>query len=592
MTTQSRLKRLVRALPSMTALAMVLAAATLVSAQAPPPAAPAAPVAFLAQGDAWTPELRQAFYTQDQGSRLIPLAWAKALTTGPGGSGQPFLSGSLSRYGYIPNPLNEAGLPVGFTLSGPQGGEYLGMTCAACHTRQIEVDGQAYRADGGPALSDFHALLTDLRDAVGRARANFAPFAATVLGPNATADQVKALKSQVDLWYLRQDTLFTHALPPGGWGVGRLDAVSMIFDRLTGLDIGPTPDRILVDNIKLADAPVRYPFIWNASRQDFTQWPGFAPNGDDIFGLIRNLGEVYGVFADFAPRKDPGDLLKANFLAENSANFDGLARLETLIRKIGPPKWPFAIVPEAAERGQAIFGTDEQHPGQCWSCHGIRPGVPRVSLQSTWKTPLQDTGTDSREYAVLNRTAATGVMAGTGLPLARLKANEPQFSVLKAATVGAIAQKYTPFAVARSTGSQAADTLAGQVLSKALPPSQKSLLDFSQVQALSPPKEFKYESRVLQGIWATAPYLHNGSVPTLADLLEPAEKRPVDFDVGRAYDIARVGLAKVQTGQPSGSRHTTGCEDRNSGNSRCGHPFGTTLSGAQKLDLLEYLKTL
>ncbi|MCP3397054.1 MULTISPECIES: hypothetical protein [unclassified Bradyrhizobium] len=58
------------------------------------------------------------------------------------------------------------------------------MTCSACHTRQIEVDGQVYRVDGGPAFVDFYALLSDLDKAVGDVIASdssFAPFAAVVL---------------------------------------------------------------------------------------------------------------------------------------------------------------------------------------------------------------------------------------------------------------------------------------------------------------------------------------------------------------------------------------------------------------------------
>lgn len=66
------------------------------------------------------------------------------------------------------------------------------------------------------------------------------------------------------------------ALPKNGWGVGRLDAVGMIFNRVSGLDIGPPPDFMIPENMKTADAPVRYPFLWNAPRQDKTQWPGFA----------------------------------------------------------------------------------------------------------------------------------------------------------------------------------------------------------------------------------------------------------------------------------------------------------------------------
>ena len=105
-------------------------------------------------------------------------------------------------------------------------------------------------------------------------------------------------------------------------------------------------------------------------------------------------------------------------------------------------------------------------------------------------------------------------------------------------------------------------------------------------------KPFKYESRVLGGIWAAAPYLHNGSVPTLADLLEPVERRPVSFKVGSNYDLKKVGLAADQT-QFKTEIKTTGCDQRNSGNSRCGHDYGAaTLTPAQKAALLEYLKTL
>ena len=101
----------------------------------------------------------------------------------------------------------------------------------------------------------------------------------------------------------------------------------------------------------------------------------------------------------------------------------------------------------------------------------------------------------------------------------------------------------------------------------------------------------QYEARVMQGIWATAPYLHNGSVPTLADLLKRPADRPPSFRLGRNYDTALVGLAGDQ-GASVDQRVTTGCDDRASGNSRCGHDFGTNLSDMEKRALLEYLKIL
>ena len=113
-----------------------------------------------------------------------------------------------------------------------------------------------------------------------------------------------ALRRDVDAWYLPYHTIVTRSLPTSGLGSARLDAVSMIFNRLTGLDLGPPPSFIIADNIQKADAPVRYPFLWNAPLQDKTQWPLFADNGNDILGLARNLGEVLGVFGNFEPKRD------------------------------------------------------------------------------------------------------------------------------------------------------------------------------------------------------------------------------------------------------------------------------------------------
>ena len=95
----------------------------------------------------------------------------------------------------------------------------------------------------------------------------------------------------------------------------------------------------------------------------------------------------------------------------------------------------------------------------------------------------------------------------------------------------------------------------------------------------------------MEGIWAAAPYLHNGSVPTLADLLKPATQRPASFKIGPEYDPVNVGLAVNQTRFNQVLR-TTDCADRNSGNSRCGHEYGIELTAQQKRALLEYLKTL
>lgn len=94
----------------------------------------------------------------------------------------------------------------------------------------------------------------------------------------------------------------------------------------------------------------------------------------------------------------------------------------------------------------------------------------------------------------------------------------------------------------------------------------------------------------LDGIWLKAPYLHNGSVPTLRDLLEPATQRPKVFWRGYdVYDPIKVGfVTDTPEAQRVGTRLDTG--SRAGGNQ--GHEFGSQLSGADKAALLEYLKTL
>lgn len=99
-----------------------------------------------------------------------------------------------------------------------------------------------------------------------------------------------------------------------------------------------------------------------------------------------------------------------------------------------------------------------------------------------------------------------------------------------------------------------------------------------------------YSSLPLDGLWLTAPYLHNGSVPTLADLLEPVADRPKLFWRGYdVYDSQRVGF--VSDGSEP-RRVGTPLDVSKPGNSNAGHTYGTTLTPEEKRALLEYLKTL
>lgn len=94
-----------------------------------------------------------------------------------------------------------------------------------------------------------------------------------------------------------------------------------------------------------------------------------------------------------------------------------------------------------------------------------------------------------------------------------------------------------------------------------------------------------YKARPLNGVWATAPYLHNGSVPNLVELLKPPAGRDKTFHVGSIeFDPERVGFVD----DPSFPEFDVNIV----GNSNAGHDFGTDLSDEEKRQLIEYLKSL
>jgi hypothetical protein len=106
-------------------------------------------------------------------------------------------------------------------------------------------------------------------------------------------------------------------------------------------------------------------------------------------------------------------------------------------------------------------------------------------------------------------------------------------------------------------------------------------------------KTFGYANQPLDGIWLRAPYLHNGSVPTLRDLLEPADKRPPVFYRGYdVYDKKRVGF--VSTAAQEKGRKYFRFDSSLPGNGNYGHEgkeYGTDLSAEEKDALVEYMKT-
>ena len=106
-------------------------------------------------------------------------------------------------------------------------------------------------------------------------------------------------------------------------------------------------------------------------------------------------------------------------------------------------------------------------------------------------------------------------------------------------------------------------------------------------------KTWGYANAPLDGLWLRAPYLHNGSVPTLWDLLQPASRRPATFYRGNdLYDPKQLGF--VSTEPASQNKKLFSYDTRIPGNRNTGHEgvaYGTTLPDRDKWALLEYLKT-
>ena len=100
-----------------------------------------------------------------------------------------------------------------------------------------------------------------------------------------------------------------------------------------------------------------------------------------------------------------------------------------------------------------------------------------------------------------------------------------------------------------------------------------------------------YANHPLDGIWLRAPYLHNGSVPTLRDLLKPVADRPATFYRGNdVYDTRNLGFVSTEAQASGRTFYKFDTHDRGNGNQ--GHLYGNGLSEPEINALLEYLKTL
>lgn len=578
---------------------------------------PAMPVDRLAAelDQGWAPHDVAWFNSVSQGSRLLPRAWYDALERA--GSTQPFAAaGHIASFRYL---ARDGDLPVGFAEDRQADGElspertrlrwfkgqgerepWLGMTCAACHTGQVKYRGQTLTVLGGPAMADYQSMIAALNAALAETAASdtkFDRFAARVLTGRDTPENRSLLRDALGRLVAWQSRVAEqNGQKPGDrdlaiYGFGRLDALGHIVNKTTLLAGGaatPVP----------SDAPVNYPPLWNVSQLERVEWNGLVANFS-VGPLMRNAGQVIGVFGDVVPNDRPTQATGFRSSVESRA----LVQIENRLATLKPPAWPVALFgpidPVRRARGGELFAR------HCASCH--QP-LDRTDLTTPARTPLSyfhEVGTDIwMACNVYTWRTPTGIMQGMRDKIfvgARLGAIDSGVNLMKA-MVNAVLLGETAQSEDSSTFDAYGQRRPSPQLSSATTPIEAKTrrAEYCNAQSVEQQRLDKlgqvgrhearltYKARPLTGIWATAPYLHNGSVPTLYDLLLPPDRRPASFHLGASeFDPAKVGFVTAKSADNSFEFLT----DR-PGNSSAGHIWGTTLDDNDRSALIEYLKSL
>ncbi|HEX8200021.1 MAG TPA: hypothetical protein VF590_06005 [Isosphaeraceae bacterium] len=371
------------------------------------------------------------------------------------------------RYGLHPAPYPNDGLPMGLRRAEDPDGSKAGiqLDCMVCHGGSI--GGSSYVGLGNTQL-DFQALLSDLNRAGGK----FAP-----------------------------PPLFTLNTARGTNNAGQM-SVALLSLRNADLSRRRFP-RLLGANLPELDTPAWWILGKKATKYYDGRTDARAARSNMQFLLgelsLQQLQELEPTFRD----------------------------IDSYLKSLTPPKYPFPIDRARAERGEAIF---TRTCARCHGTHGPEGSYPNriVPLDVIGTDPARALGLSDRLVAHYNSTWFAG--------------------------------------------------------------------DYPVDEEMT-----GYQAPPLDGIWATAPYLHNGSVPTLSNLLKsptrPARfRRPPSTDFAH-YDREHVGWTFELVGEPPDpalpvheARFLYDTSRFGLGNG--GHTFGDGLSEDERMDVIEYLKTL
>lgn len=470
---------------------------------------------------------RKDFYHDSFGSEMVPRDWLVALVNP--NTGNPLLN-DLDRFGLICDASDPNGLPVGFSTTPskvlPSKRQMAGMNCSICHVAELRYGGKQVRIDGAPSQFDSTRFVTEFGNSLEALKnpKNLLEFLRRLHAIRTNSDVSAAPKSLDELKSLREQVVTA---------LGQLKSRQDYFDQMKRLkaEVGGTPAGPGRADTWVTGRNSIFPehaIPWT-SPSSYPQLWGYDDslwltwNGTTQSGADRDVATALGMMTFFNMQSHESSLLPR-----------ALFHVDRLVRQLKSPKWPAEVFGNVDQlkfdRGKNLFET------HCARCHQTRMHV-----------AVDEVGTDPQHR--LNYHKAVGDQAfHEAFPAAMRRFKEHAYIANNVPQ-----EEIDKFETERPNVWRASDS---------------------------------YAARRLNGIWATAPYLHNGSVPTLYDLLLPAAKRPNTFTMGSSdYDPKKLGFVDDPNNGKLFEYDTT-----LKGNSNEGHEYGVNLKESERYDLLEYLK--
>ena len=515
---------------------------------------------------------------------------------------------------------------------------------------EFVVEGGASELNLQSYMSDlFQGLDTVFRDGGTTPGPRWTAFANGVLGAGHSGEDAASLHADLRHW-LQQRHLVQKSIDAGGdWGHGRTDAVQVIVNTAAvlsgpraGVDLPPATAPVSFPHVW--NAPQMQRVQWNGSATKLVD-VGIVETME-LGAIVRNVAEVIGVFAEIELTTDRlGNTARYPSL-ESSVRLANLVRLERSLETLKSPAWPDEFgTPDPTMLGHGAL----VYLSECAECHSLldrddlqvtihdaapggdvstpvtrhiaafdmaNPGAPALNTDPSMACHVLTHTSWSGKFTRLHNSFAAfqklwGDKTLSGLKPQQFDRDTITLRLIEELAMRLIYEKSGELVALQGEDMERAAAaffrglIAGDFGTDPRPgidpagdpdvprPGTHTLTSVKEIRARC--AEFladtdtipEYKARPLNGIFASPPYLHNGSVPTLYDLLLPTDQRPRSFAVGATYyDTEKLGLGAARPG-PSGQFDVT-----QPGNFNGGHLYGISLRDADRAALLEYLKTL